>query len=52
MLDELKGMMVERLLHYEKTSKALPSRVIVYRDGVSEASVYPPGRPCWTLLMI
>lgn len=29
-------MMVERLLAYKAASKALPKRVIVYRDGVSE----------------
>jgi eukaryotic translation initiation factor 2C len=29
-------MMVERLQAYKATSKALPKRVIIYRDGVSE----------------
>lgn len=40
MLDELRDMLVERLLFYEKKNRALPARIIVYRDGVSEVS--PP----------
>ncbi|KDR72808.1 hypothetical protein GALMADRAFT_158483 [Galerina marginata CBS 339.88] len=36
MLDELRDMLIERLQVYERKNKALPSRVIVYRDGVSE----------------
>src|ERR1700684_913397 len=36
MIQELKEMMVERLLVYHKQSKCLPDRVYVYRDGVSE----------------
>jgi hypothetical protein len=36
MLDELRDMMVERLLLYEKKNKVLPARIFVYRDGVSE----------------
>ena len=45
MLDELTDMLVERLLVYEKKNKALPERVIVYRDGVSEvSSVFTPAR--------
>ncbi|KAF9476154.1 QDE2 protein [Pholiota conissans] len=36
MLDELREMMIERLLVYEKKNKALPARIFVYRDGVSE----------------
>jgi len=36
MLDELQDMIIERLLVYEKKNKALPSRIFVYRDGVSE----------------
>ncbi len=40
MLDELQDMMVERLLVYEKKNKELPARVVVYRDGVSEVSLY------------
>lgn len=40
MLDELQDMMVERLLVYERKNKVLPARVIVYRDGVSEVSLY------------
>lgn len=36
MVTELKEMMVERLLTYQKHSRRLPDRVYVYRDGVSE----------------
>ncbi|KAL0569367.1 hypothetical protein V5O48_012602 [Marasmius crinis-equi] len=36
MVLELREMMVERLRAYEKRSGALPERVIVFRDGVSE----------------
>jgi hypothetical protein len=36
MIQELKEMMIERLLVYQKQSKCLPDRVYVYRDGVSE----------------
>lgn len=36
MLDELRDMLVERLLVYEKKNKVLPARIFVYRDGVSE----------------
>ncbi|KAF5345034.1 hypothetical protein D9758_010462 [Tetrapyrgos nigripes] len=36
MLDELKEMMVERLLYYQKKNKTLPQRIFVFRDGVSE----------------
>lgn len=39
MLDELRDMLVERLLFYEKKNRALPARIIVYRDGVSEVSL-------------
>ena len=38
MIEDLTEMMVERLQEYRKTNKALPKRVIIYRDGVSEAS--------------
>lgn len=41
MVSQLSDMLVERLLVYEKKNKVLPSRVLVYRDGVSEVS-----RPC------
>ncbi|KAJ4490632.1 argonaute-like protein [Lentinula aciculospora] len=36
MLDELADMMVERLQCYQSKNKALPERVFVFRDGVSE----------------
>ncbi|KAG6810227.1 hypothetical protein H0H92_012816 [Tricholoma furcatifolium] len=36
MLGELTGMLVERLLAYEKKNKKLPERIFVFRDGVSE----------------
>ncbi|KAJ7641512.1 argonaute-like protein [Roridomyces roridus] len=36
MLSELRDMLVERLLLYEKKNRALPQRIIVFRDGVSE----------------
>lgn len=35
-------MMVERLRAYQKQSKSLPERVLVFRDGVSEVSLDPP----------
>jgi len=35
-------MTVERLQAFKATSKALPKRVIVYRDGVSEVSNLVP----------
>jgi hypothetical protein len=38
MVSQLSDMLVERLLVYEKKNKVLPSRVLVYRDGVSEVS--------------
>jgi len=36
MITELKDMMEERLRLYQKHKGTLPSRIIVYRDGVSE----------------
>ncbi|KAJ7747641.1 argonaute-like protein [Mycena maculata] len=36
MLEELRDMLVERLLVYEKKNEVLPRRIIVFRDGVSE----------------
>lgn len=39
MLDELRDMLVERLLAYEKKNKVLPQRMFVFRDGVSEVSI-------------
>ena len=38
MLDELRDMLVERLLVYEKKNQVLPERIFVYRDGVSEVT--------------
>ena len=34
----LKDMMVQRLEAYKRENPKLPARVLVYRDGVSEAS--------------
>jgi eukaryotic translation initiation factor 2C len=39
MLDELKDMLIQRLVLYEKKNKCLPDRIFVYRDGVSEVSL-------------
>jgi len=39
MLDELRDMLIERLVLYEKKNKSLPDRIFVYRDGVSEVSL-------------
>ncbi|KAJ6510611.1 argonaute-like protein [Mycena sanguinolenta] len=36
MLSELRDMLVERLILYEKKNKVLPQRIVVFRDGVSE----------------
>jgi eukaryotic translation initiation factor 2C len=36
MIQELRDMMIERLLLYEKRNKRLPERIIIFRDGVSE----------------
>lgn len=36
MVTNLAGMMVERLDLFKKKTRALPERVVVYRDGVSE----------------
>jgi hypothetical protein len=36
MIQELRDMMVERLLLFEKKNRSLPDKIIVYRDGVSE----------------
>ena len=40
MVEGLVKLLVERLKLYESKMKALPERIIVYRDGVSE--VYMP----------
>ena len=42
MITDLAAMMVERLTAFKNKSKVLPTRVIVYRDGVSEVSVMMP----------
>lgn len=36
MIEDLTEMMVERLQEYRTANKALPKRIIIYRDGVSE----------------
>ena len=36
MVTELAEMMVERLQEFKSKSNVLPTRIIVYRDGVSE----------------
>ncbi|KAJ7086385.1 argonaute-like protein [Mycena belliarum] len=36
MLSELRDMLVERLLVFEKKNRTLPQRIVVFRDGVSE----------------
>ncbi|TFK67324.1 argonaute-like protein [Pluteus cervinus] len=36
MIDDLETMFVERLQLFQKKSKALPERIILFRDGVSE----------------
>lgn len=41
MLDELRDMLVERLLVYEAKNKSLPDRILVFRDGVSEVCYSP-----------
>jgi eukaryotic translation initiation factor 2C len=35
-VDELDEMIIERLQAYQKVNKVLPSRILVFRDGVSE----------------
>ena len=40
MIEDLTEMMVERLQEYRTANKALPKRIIIYRDGVSEASSF------------
>jgi hypothetical protein len=36
MIEEMEAMVVERLQLYKARNKALPQRIIFYRDGVSE----------------
>jgi eukaryotic translation initiation factor 2C len=38
MVTELSDMIVERLLLWKKVNKALPRRIFVFRDGVSEVT--------------
>jgi hypothetical protein len=42
-------MMVERLLVYEKKNKALPQRVFVFRDGVSEVGFLRRNGYCYVI---
>ena len=44
MIQDVDGMMIERLQAYKDTSKTLPERVIVYRDGVSEVCNFESSR--------
>lgn len=48
MVTNLKNMMIERLKCFKDRSKRLPERILVYRDGVSEARLPFPH----TLLLI
>ena len=40
MVENLTRMTIERLQLYQKKNRRLPDRVIVYRDGVSEVSMF------------
>ncbi|KLO12386.1 Piwi-domain-containing protein [Schizopora paradoxa] len=40
MISDVKGMMIERLNLYKTKMKALPDRVLVFRDGVSEGQFH------------
>lgn len=40
MITDLRDMMIERLLLFKATSKVLPARILVYRDGVSEGQFH------------
>ena len=42
MVSALEEMMIERLNAFKDKSKALPKRVLVYRDGVSEVRAQFP----------
>ena len=44
MIQDLTGMMVERLLAYEAASKVLPKRIIIYRNGVDEVRSFALSR--------
>jgi eukaryotic translation initiation factor 2C len=37
MINEMEAMVLERLQLYKKHNQALPKRIIVYRNGVSES---------------
>lgn len=39
MVENLGPMMIERLQLYKKKNKALPERIFVFRDGVSEVRI-------------
>lgn len=39
MITGLRDLMVQRLDAYQAKSRRLPSRILVYRDGVSEVSL-------------
>jgi hypothetical protein len=49
MLSELRDMLVERLLLYEKKNKVLPQRIIVFRDGVS-GKFFLPVLTAWLII--
>lgn len=38
MISGLEDIIIHRLQLYEKNSKVLPERIMVFRDGVSEVS--------------
>ena len=41
MVQDLTAMLVERLVFFKANERALPERVIIYRDGVSEVGRSP-----------
>lgn len=47
---ELADMMIERLQAFRARSKALPDRVFIFRDGVSEVHIQLPPYPLIPLL--
>ncbi len=40
MVTELEAMMIERLKVFNGRNKRYPERILVYRDGVSEVTLY------------